>query len=174
MESITLPSRLKLSHGSRETYNLLSNSLNINGNQTIAKLQMSIDQSAATNGDSKGKESNTEATDTRMSAYNLNEDTYEKDASEFKPLDLDFFPPDAGDQYHRSRGPKKNHIFGQTEIIRTSADTNTTSAHSIDVGHERARRRAAGLTISQRYVPPLSMSPLHYPSPLQRPATNHR
>jgi hypothetical protein len=82
MESISLPSRLKLSHRTRETYSVLSNSININGNQTIANLQMSIDQNTSTDGNS-AKESNTQATDSRIATYNL----FEEDSnSEICPL----------------------------------------------------------------------------------------
>ncbi|EPE36710.1 Tubulin nucleotide-binding protein [Glarea lozoyensis ATCC 20868] len=150
MESISLPSRLKLSHGSRENYSVLSNSININGNQTIANLQMSIDQH--TSADNSNKESNTQATDSRIAAYNL----FEEDSnSEIRPLDMDFSPPDAPDQSNRFNRNRKSHIFGQTEIVRTSTKTNTSQAPTLDQSYERARKRAAGLTISQRKSIPL-------------------
>jgi hypothetical protein len=113
---------------------------------------MSIDQSASTNGHSNGQESNTEATDTRISAFNFKEGNGD---SEVEALDMNFFPPDAGDQFPRSRGTKKTHIFGQTEIVRTSQVSNTPPPNDINAWYERARRRAAGLTISQTKSIPL-------------------
>ena len=49
-ETMTLPSRLRLGNGSRASLDELVNVLNVNGNQNIAKVRMSIDQKDAPNG----------------------------------------------------------------------------------------------------------------------------
>src|SRR5271170_7564088 len=44
MESMSLPSRLKARDGTHETLDRIAGALNVNGNQNIAKLRMSIDE----------------------------------------------------------------------------------------------------------------------------------
>ena len=152
VESITLPSRLKLSHSSRETLTLLANSLNVNGNQTIAKIQMSIGEKTAING-SHAENGVTGKNDSRMSNdNNLKDDSYVNGDDEANPLDMDFFPTETGEQIRGPRRAKKVHVFGRNEIFRTTGDPKLPSSTGADGGYERARRRAAGLTIIQRLV----------------------
>ncbi|CAG8955192.1 hypothetical protein HYFRA_00007208 [Hymenoscyphus fraxineus] len=146
VESVSLPSRLKLQNSSRETLSLLENSLNINGNQTIAKLQMSVDQKDAANGVQNGDAPLlSESTDSRIfSQADASTD------SETKNLDMEFFPTGGEEQVRGPRRSKKVHVFGQTELSRTSEDVDPSNPTGAYDGYERARRRAAGLPIIQK------------------------
>jgi len=152
-ESMTLPSRLRSSLNARETLDQLENTLNINGNQNIAKLQMSIPQQNITNGSTNGTNSGAN-NDVRMA-------TNGHAAEEQKPIDdesessydLDFFSIDLGDYSRGRRSSSQNHVFGQARNSRGMEveDQNQTN-RSTDLGQERARRRAAGLKITRRYI----------------------
>lgn len=153
LESMTLPSRLKLQDGSRETIDQLTSALNINGNQNIAKLRMSIDQEKSVNGNhrldpqTQGGDSRAPLQERRVA--NTHADEYE---GEPNTLDMEFFPPETGEQVRGQRNAKKPHVFGQAEYNRSDEEKNTNDANEIDEGYERARRRAAGLPIIHKYV----------------------
>lgn len=159
MESVTLPSRLRSHHGARQTLDQLVSALNINGNQNIAKIRMSIDQANAQNGDHRPSrlEVQGQSRDLRLPSQSRVRHADEfavADAGEgLKIFDIDFFPTETGEQGRGRQSSKKTHVFGQAENYRTgeiSADENDVGDE--DVGHERARRRAAGLPIIQRSV----------------------
>lgn len=152
VESISLPSRLKLQNSNRETFSILANSLNVNGNQTIAKLQMSVKQKETTNGIQNGEAALlSESTDSRIFSQ---DDVHANEESETKTLDMDFFPTGGEEQSRGPRRSKKVHIFGQTELSRTSEDADPINPTGAYDGYERARRRAAGLPIIQQSVYP--------------------
>lgn len=158
VESMSLPSRLKLQNSNRETLSLLANSLNVNGNQTIAKLQMSVEQKEAANGVQKGEALLSESTDSRIFSQ---DDAHANGETETKTLDMEFFPTGGEEQPRGPRRAKKVHIFGQTELSRTSEDTDPINPTGAYDGYERARRRAAGLPILQQsvhYKYPFSMN----------------
>ena len=145
LESMTLPSRLK---AKRESLDELANALNVNGNQNIAKLRMSIDQQSALNGihESENVDTRGEGRDRRMPSQveSAGDASIEEDLSVF---DIDFFPAEAADQSRgRRRNIKKAHVFGQAETYRGD-DENVDHANKVDEGQQRARRRAAGLPI---------------------------
>lgn len=156
LESMTLPSRLKLQDGSRETIDQLTSALNINGNQNIAKLRMSIDQEKSVNGNhrldpqTQGGDSRAPLQERRVA--NTHADEYE---GEPNTLDMEFFPPETGEQVRGQRNAKKPHVFGQAEYNRSDEEKNTNDANEIDEGYERARRRAAGLPIIHKTTTPL-------------------
>jgi hypothetical protein len=152
LESMTLPSRLKLHDGSRQTLDQLVNALNINGNQNIAKLRMSIDQKTALNGNHRpGRlEVRAQSRDMRVPSQERNgESSSPEGESEVKMFDMDFFPFETGEQTRGRHSFKKSHVFGQAESYRAE-DTKSTNGNEEDEGYERARRRAAGLPIIQR------------------------
>ena len=159
---MTLPSRLKSKNGTRETLDELAAALNVNGNQNIARLQMSIDST------SKPAQQNFEDKSERLAVHGQNvdprmpsgegwSDKVEKsDGAASSPLDMNLFPSNEPNQ-NRGRPKAKNlHIFGEVEnfrghkeeLIDTDAEGNK---HGVD-GRERARRRAAGLPIVHRLV----------------------
>jgi hypothetical protein len=152
LESMTLPSRLKLWNGSRETLDQLVNALNINGNQNIAKLRMSIDQKTALNGHLRpGRlEVQTQSRDMRVPSQERNDEgSSPEDGREVTTFDMEFFPSETGEQTRGRRNFKQAHVFGQAESYRAE-DTKSTKMNEEDEGYERARRRAAGLPIIQK------------------------
>ncbi|KAL2074570.1 hypothetical protein VTL71DRAFT_8348 [Oculimacula yallundae] len=153
-ETMTLASRLRLHNGARESLDELVNVLNVNGNQNIAKLRMSIDQKSAPNGHHRSArlEIRAQSRDTRLPSQERRiEETPSHDDNELKTLDMDFFPAEASEQGRGRRAIKTPHVFGQTETYRAdNQKENETEETDEEAGHERARRRAAGLPIIQK------------------------
>ncbi len=155
LETMTLPSRLKSQGRSRETMDQLVNALNINGNQNIAKLRMSIDQKEALNGHHRPGRSEVRAQsrDTRMPSQDRQAgESHDGEEDEVSTFDMDFFPPETVDYGRGQRSTKKTHVFGQSESHRVSEDVPTNEATEEDEGFDRARRRAACLPIIQKLV----------------------
>jgi hypothetical protein len=165
-ESMTLPSRLKARDGTRETLDHIANALNINGNQNIAKLRMSIDRKAVLNGhDRPGRlEVRAQSRDMRIPSRERSTDvphiigTDENDVATF---DMDFFPTEATEQVRGRQSIKKAHLFGQAENYRGDEYQGSKQANEEEEGHERARRRAAGLPIIQKSVHLLPFTCFH-------------
>jgi hypothetical protein len=151
MESMTLPSRLKLRDGVRETLDQLASALNVNGNQNIAKLRMSVDHKsvAVLNGhDRPGRlDVRAESRDMRIPSRERSAD--EDDVATF---DMDFFPTESTEPVRGRQSIEKAHVFGQAENYRDDEDQVNDHANEEDEGHERARRRAAGLPVIQKSV----------------------
>ncbi|TVY22818.1 Protein dml-1 [Lachnellula hyalina] len=158
MESMSLPSRLKVQSSARQTFDQISNAVNVNGNQTITRLRMTIDQELALNGhgDSQVAGGIGQMGDSRVPLGNghVNDSNLNQE-EEPKTLDMDFFSTETGEQF-RTRRPRKPHVFGQVENSRGTHDQQQTQFIGEDEGHERARRRAAGLPIIQRTKIPMS------------------
>ncbi len=153
LESMTLPSRLKSHENGRETMDQLVSALNINGNQNIAKLRMSIDQEKALNGyHNAGKlHPRTAGGDVRAPLHERHGVTVAEDREdELSTLDMEFFPSEVAEQTRGSRRIKKPHVFGQAENHRSDEDRDNDETNGMDEGYERARRRAAGLPIIQK------------------------
>ncbi|KAG9247243.1 tubulin domain-containing protein [Calycina marina] len=148
LESITLPSRLR---AKRVTLGQLASALNVNGNQNIAKLRMSIDQKDAHNGHHRpGRmELQSQSMDARVPSQDHNSsDNIEVKGEETSVFDIDFFPSDMVDHSRgRERSVKKSHVFGEIETYRGEEDDVDEGMYQEDEGPERARRRAAGLRI---------------------------
>lgn len=154
---MTLPSRLKVRNSSRETLDQLVNALNVNGNQNIAKLRMSIDQTKALNGHSRPvrREVGSQSSDARMPSQDRRADEPHSGEEEVSTFDMEFFPAESFEQNRGRRNPKKPHVFGQAESHRVSEDATKIEATEEDDGFERARRRAAGLPIIKQSVYPI-------------------
>lgn len=162
-ESMTLPSRLKLQDGGRETIDQLTSALNINGNQNIAKLRMSIDQPQVINGRHEPGRLNPHSREGDMRAP-LQERRVTGAVTagheyELRTLDMDLFPSETGEQVRGCRTTKRPHVFGQAEYHRSDekgvADDANEMHWEMGEGYERARRRAAGLPIIQKTNTPL-------------------
>lgn len=158
IETMTLPSRLKAQDSSRETLDQLVNALNVNGNQNIAKLRMSIDQKKALNGHSRpGRLEVGSQSDTRMPSQDRRaNEVRDEEQEEVSTFDMEFFPAESIEQNRGRRHLKKPHVFGQAESHRVSDEATNDEATGEDEGFERARRRAAGLPIIQKSVYPFS------------------
>jgi hypothetical protein len=155
LESMSLPSRLKTKYGSRKTIDRLISALNINGNQNIAKLRMSVDQKTAPNGhQGPGRlAAPTESRDSRVSYQDRSvRGSQAGGDSDLNTFDMDFFPAETGEQISRRQSNKESHIFGQVEGYRVKEITDSQETSGEDEGYERARRRAAGLPLIQKLV----------------------
>ena len=153
LESMTLPSRLRLQHSGRETLDQLASALNINGNQNIAKLRMTIYQKPLSNGTDgeDGLQARAESKDERVASQERRGSPLDADEDESTTFDMDFFPTETGEYVSGRHRNKKTHVFGQAENYRTDVDQNQSSEQNgEDEGYERARRRAEGLTITRR------------------------
>lgn len=162
-ETMTLPSRLRLGTRSRAPLDELVNVLNVNGNQNIAKFRMSIDQKDAPNGHHRSARLGIRAQsrDTRLPSQERRseEETFSQAHQELKTFDMDFFPSEATEQSRGRRAVKEPHVFGQAETLRADDQKKSEIEESAEeAGHERARRRAAGLPIIQKSVRPFSCS----------------
>lgn len=152
VESMTLPSRLK---NGRESLDQLASALNVNGNQNIAKLQMSIDQKAELNGhgDRLGRseklEIRAQSRDTRMPSQGRNAASDNPIADRLTTFDMGFFPAESAEPGRGRKSVKEAHIFGQAETYRSDKDQENEQANDEDEdeGYDRARRRAAGLPV---------------------------
>lgn len=153
VESMTLPSRLKVQNGSLQRLDQFENALNINGSQNIAKLRMSIEDKPEPNDhhQPRTQEIRARSRDTRLPSQ-------ERGSHESRPvhdedltvLDIDFFPTDE-QLPSRGRGTSKRiHVFGQAECYRGNEDRPDEAEGDEDEGYIRARQRAAGRPVVQK------------------------
>jgi hypothetical protein len=155
LESMSLPSRLKMTNGSRQTMDRLISALNINGNQNIAKLRMSVDQTTAPNGHYRSGrlDAPAESRDPRLRSQDRSDHKPPADGeSALTTFDMDFFPVETGEQTRRRSSNKEPHVFGQAEGYRVPELPGSQEVNAEDEGYDRARRRAAGLPLIQRLV----------------------
>lgn len=154
-ETMTLPSRLRVQDGNRASMDQLVNVLNVNGNQNIAKLRMSIDQDSVPNGSHRKSRPDVRAQsrDSRLPSQErraTGEPSLQED-QEVGTFDIDFSPAEAEEQSRGRRIAKEPHIFGQAEAYRADDQKEKEPGdNEEEAGHERARRRAAGLPIIQK------------------------
>lgn len=159
VESMTLPSRLKPREGVRQSLDGLAASLNVNGNQKIARLKLSIGFDAVqeeTNGVHSGLNPGpTEAlqsrSDARMPLQNGRASVVPAVDDDDVMFDMDLFPTYDPSSSRGRNTSMKCHIFGQAEAFRGVGTDAHLEADDFD-GLTRARRRAAGLPIIYRYV----------------------
>jgi hypothetical protein len=182
METMTLPSRLRARDGKRESLAEIAAALNVNGNQNIAKLGMSIAADAPPNGDSRESRAGRldalpETRDARLPSHNGRLSAEDDGEGGVEAMDVDFFPPDVPAQGVRGRRTERRvHTFGSVESVRSDHDARDVDddddGDALD-GRERARRRAAGLPILYKYESPLSsLSPSpSLPLPFSFPPT---
>ncbi|KAH7418219.1 tubulin domain-containing protein [Cadophora sp. MPI-SDFR-AT-0126] len=154
-ETMTLPSRLRLGNGSRVSLDELVSVLNVNGNQNIAKVRMSVYQKDTPNGHHRSArlEGRAQSRDTRMPSQERRseEESFSQEDQGLETFDMDFFPEEVGERSRGRSTVKEPHVFGQAEIFRAE-DEKEKQVEETDeeAGHERARRRAAGLPIIQK------------------------
>ncbi|RDW71339.1 tubulin nucleotide-binding protein [Coleophoma cylindrospora] len=169
MESMTLPSRLKSGTPSRELLDHTGNALNINGNQTIARLRMSIQQkpeaeSTRINGDRhQPPDIRAQSRDTRMPTRNQSKASPEAgDKDDPDVFDMDFFPANIQEVAGARGMSKKPHVFGQAENWRgpDNGHDEEELADVEDEGFTRARRRALGLPLVHKTRVPVSFPTL--------------
>jgi len=148
LESMTLPSRLK---AKRETLDQLGSALNVNGNQNIAKLRMSIDYETPLNHQQRpGRlEVRAESQDARVPSQDRSSDSNSiSEENDLSIFDMDFFPLESVDHNRgRNHKAKKPHVFGQAETYRGYEKMGALEANNEDEGPRRAHRRAAGLPL---------------------------
>lgn len=161
MESMALPSRLKPQNGLRQTLDQLSSTLNVNGNQNIAKLRMTVKQKSETvasdNVHTRMNE-HSHATDTRISsAWTLSHGEDMAEESGTANFDIDFFPTETGEQNRGRQKHGKVHVFGQVENYRGDEEYDEENDRN-DEGRERARRIAASLPLLSKLVVTIKVS----------------
>lgn len=153
MESMTLPSRLKPQNGLRQTLDQLASTLNVNGNQNIAILRMTVNKGVeAHNEIQTGMNGHSQATDTRITSGAISsrgEDMVEE--SGISSFDIDFFPTETGEQNRSRQKPGKAHVFGQVENYRGDEEYDEENDRN-DEGRERARRIANSLPLLSKSV----------------------
>jgi hypothetical protein len=148
---MTLPSRLKTQNRSLQRLDEFENALNINGNQNIAKLRMSIEKRPGANEHSQPSrlEISAQSKDTRLpSQQRESNESRDLGKDDLQVFDMNLFPE--GDEIHTSRGrdrSKRTHVFGQLESIRGNEDFEGETEADEDDGTLRARQRAAGLPL---------------------------
>lgn len=162
VESMTLPSRLKARDGTRETLDQIASALNVNGNQNIAKLRMSVAQKSAAVLNGQGNdwpgrlEVGPQSRDTRIPPREgLTDAPQITDEDGVATFDMDFFFTEETEQVQsrQRQNMKKVHVFGQAENYRDEEDgTRAQTNDAKDDGREKARRRAAGLPVIQKSV----------------------
>lgn len=155
LESMTLPSRLRPDGGKRGRLDDMEAALNVNGNQRIANLQMSItDPSVLKHQQLAGGN----AYDDRMRGSNtdrqLKEDQF---LASYASLDMNFFCGEAqATSSNGLRAPqtKRNQVFGLVESVRGNVgNTGDTGRDQEDeVGESRKRRRFAALPLIEKSV----------------------
>ncbi|KAI9740667.1 MAG: mtDNA inheritance, partitioning of the mitochondrial organelle [Claussenomyces sp. TS43310] len=152
-ESMTLASRLKTRNGLRNSLDEIAGSLNVNGNQNIAKLQMSIDLQGEPLQSKGGHPAIAdESKDPRAPSQDGRSIVVKPATEDDVSLDMDFFPSDepiAGPGRHPM---KSTHVFGQTKALRGTNEPAVEDEDDFD-GRERAKRRAAGLPIIHNSSP---------------------
>lgn len=150
-ESVTLPSRLHAKNGIRDSLDDIAASLNINGNQNIVKLQMSISSSGMPDQQNRDHRSGrlevqSRSLDPRLPFQEGRSQVPDPSDEDEMPLDMDFFPPDEPDGVQRRHKSKKVHVFGRAEALRGIDEPDDGDDNGFD-GRHRAKRRAAGLPI---------------------------
>jgi hypothetical protein len=140
------------------TFDHISNALNINGNQNITKLRMSVDQKASVNGHDRPSrlDARAQSRDIRIPSNERSIDALQitdADEDDVSTFDMDFFPVEAAEQVRGRQNLKKVHVFGQAENHRDE-DLQSEEASLEEEGLERAHRRTAGLPIIQKSVRP--------------------
>lgn len=152
LESMTLPSRLRPGGGQRGRLDDMEATLNVNGSQRIADIQMSItDPSVPEHKQLAGMK----AHDGRMRGSNtdgqLSEDQMLADDAS---LDMDFFCGEGQamktNTFHVQR-KKKHQVFGQVESVRGNAGRDAGEEED-EVGHTKKRRRFAALPLGEKSV----------------------
>lgn len=155
LESMTLPSRLRSGGGKRGRLDDMEAALNVNGNQRIANVQMSItDPLVPTQKQPAGGQ----AHDGRMRGSNTDGQQHEdqflaSDAS----LDMDFFCGEAqatSTNAFRAQKQKRIRVFGHVESVRGNLGNRSDMEwdEPDEVGDTRKRRRLAALPIIEKSV----------------------
>lgn len=149
LESMTLPSRLRSGGGRRGRLDDMEAALNVNGNQRIANVQMSItDPLVPTHKQLAGGQVH----DGRMRGSNPDGKHHEDQFVASDPrLDMDFFCGEAQATYtnaFRARKQKRNRVFGYVESVRGDMEWDEAD----EVGDTRKRRRLAALPTIEKSV----------------------
>ena len=152
LESIILPSRLRLGQGRRGLLDDLAIPLNTNGNQRIAALRCSIPKNAEP--DSHHVNSSPADTDHRLPGSNTSEELHAghdmQQANARFDLDLS-----CGEAATSAFGPIRHkaseHVFGRVDCLR-DLDESLPQTNGEDDEIWRKRRRLAGVPIIERSV----------------------
>ncbi|KAH8815790.1 tubulin domain-containing protein [Xylogone sp. PMI_703] len=153
VESVTLPSRFKPQQGLRQTLDDMINALNINGNQNIAKLRMSVHHNPPSQIKlENGSDTASQGLDPRIHHGNESEVEDDQESEDPNIFDMELFPT-----YSQGRRSfRRTHVFGQAENYRGVEYEQDSKISDVDEGLRRARRRAAGQPMISRTLTALS------------------
>jgi hypothetical protein len=153
LESMTLPSRVRGQGSLRQSLDEITGALNVNGNQNMAKAQVSVFLDSTVKMDRSGRpQAPGQNRDPRVPSQNRLGDEVGIINETLPSLDMDLFPSDDPNEARERRPNRKVHVFGEAETFRGDKDLWGSIAeeeNSVD-GRERARRRAAGLKVVQK------------------------
>jgi hypothetical protein len=142
IESMTLPSRLRLIRGNHGSLEGMETVLNVNGDQKIFKLQSSILTRGQLNGHATDEQHSMTMNGFQNglhgqgSDHNLEEDAIEDSLN--KGYDLNFTPHSL-----ETVPPRRVHCFGQVEVTREASSAGASSDQDVHEDH-RARRGLEG------------------------------
>jgi len=151
LESMTLPSRLRLDQSKRGLLRDLASTLNINGNQRIAGLHCSmLDRTRPYVRDAASIQG---SNDQRVPGSNTRDLLGEENLQEANAnYDMDLSSGETVSSVITSTSDRaKEHTFARAEIIRSGARQEP-EADSEEDGFARKRRRLAGAPIVERLV----------------------
>jgi hypothetical protein len=113
MESMTLPTRLRLGQQGRSSFADIETLLNNDGNRRVAQLNMSIKDPADLEGETNGHATQH---DSRMNGYTNGNHSH--DDAETKDLDIDMQPKTANLTGERGPSKSRTHVFSQLQSLR--------------------------------------------------------
>lgn len=113
LESITLPTRLRVGQEGRSTFDEFETVLSNDGNRRIAQLNMSIKDPSEFEESENGRNGQH---DSRMNGYTNGHHAH--DESELSDLDIDMQPKIVNLMNERGSSARRNHVFSQTQSLR--------------------------------------------------------
>ncbi|KAG2168295.1 hypothetical protein JADG_008034 [Aureobasidium aubasidani] len=116
LESMTLPTRLRVGQQGRSSFADIETLLSNDGNRRIAQLNMSIKDPSELEGEADG---NAGQHDSRMNNFtNGNHGNHGHDDSNTKDLDIDMQPKTANLTGERGNDHRRTHVFSQLQSLR--------------------------------------------------------
>ncbi|MCJ1413182.1 mtDNA inheritance, partitioning of the mitochondrial organelle [Ptychographa xylographoides] len=156
IDSVTLPCRLRGDNLQRTTFDNFEAALNVNGNQRIAQLGLSI-LNAHELEDKLAKQGQHGRHDSRVADLNsgysrTGADHFEDESERPEKLDLDLLPSKESNALLLNGSARKTtHIFGRVDSFRGPFERPSPAEDEDDDEYARKRRRLMGASIRERY-----------------------
>ena len=155
IDSVTLPCRLRGDNLQRTTFDNFEAALNVNGNQRIAQLGLSI-LNAHELEDKLAKQGQHGRHDSRVADLNsgysrTGADHFEDESERPEKLDLDLLPSKESNALLLNGSARKTtHIFGRVDSFRGPFERPSPAEDEDDDEYARKRRRLMGASIRER------------------------